>query len=106
MWRQCSWHEHDTEKVVTFQLSDPPRSDADDDHDEDGAASLGAASSPAAPPVLITTVDIGEGRSDRIELRVGDSPMVRTACLRMRRFMPRLRGCKSPPDSGRRAQVR
>ena len=54
-----------------------PNYGADDDIDADGAASLGASSSPAPPPVLITTVDIGEGRSDRIELRVGDDPTVR-----------------------------
>lgn len=28
------------------------------------------------PVILITTVDIGEGRTDRIVLRQGDSPQV------------------------------
>ncbi len=30
------------------------------------------------PPVLVTTVDIGDGESEQIELREGDDPKVRT----------------------------
>lgn len=73
---------------------------SDDDNDADGTASLGAALSPAAP-VLITTVDIGEGRSDRIELRLGDDPMVRVAHFSIRRSSsPHPRCCEGRPEWG------
>lgn len=35
----------------------------------------GSAAGRQQPLLLVTTVDIGEGRSDRIEVRLGDVPM-------------------------------
>lgn len=39
------------------------------------AAAAAAQQQAAAPLLLVTTVDIGEGKSDRIEVRLGDEPM-------------------------------
>ena len=49
----------------------PDGGDAADGSSPDGSA--------APAPVLITTVDIGEGRSDVIELLLGDDPTVHPA---------------------------
>ena len=48
--------------------------------DEESATAPGGPwSSGGAPLLLITTVDIGNGRTDKIELRHCDDPVVRTA---------------------------
>ncbi|KAI8463811.1 MAG: hypothetical protein J3K34DRAFT_135272 [Monoraphidium minutum] len=49
--------------------------------DEEGAPE-------AAPLILITTVDIGEGRSDRIEVRYGDEPLELAAAFVERHGLP------------------
>jgi hypothetical protein len=41
---------------------------------EDAGAS--AAMQPLPPLILVTTVDIGEGKNGQIELRQGDDPLV------------------------------
>jgi hypothetical protein len=47
--------------------------DYEEEHGQ--AESVDGSAAGRQPLLLVTTVDIGEGRSDRIEVRVGDVPM-------------------------------